>query len=562
MAIDNEILRSRLIGYIKKLKGTIISNITIVGYRDSFSGEYIALESSRAKRIFYPNGKIQALNFTYKEYNINPDSFIECKACKAEFSDEINGFVFDEKERPSQVPVKRIITATFETSLTNGLLTQEDIEKITNIYGISSIGDFYLEHEKLLFGPFKYDISKKSVVPCNEKEIGVFEITNAQSRLNFKGNDYYMGDEKSLRLVGAVELQNSNKRKAPRKKAEKEDTIQKEIDELFSKKDEMEETYLEQDDILQKSLSEMERKQDSLKQEVCELEAKRQELQVSVAEAKNEQIPVKTEVKGLKADYSEFFPVKPIEFPAVGDCFTKLEEEDGYSFEYLMKENIGEKALPKVLFDQLADTGNTLASCQACFIPSVSWAYYYAKGIRNAKLYMMHVEHDWLHYKDFLKNGLLDVLESCDENASVNHILVFDSLNLTQPECGLKPLLDVISGYALVIPAFDKLMPRNLKIFATILPFAGENKIGLPLRSDSFSNWGQVAKPEDKFPLPSYFLQNLDSADGFFKGRKDINMSGYSLQNLDSAKGFFDPKDICNKWKSNLKQDNNGYFAD
>ncbi len=320
--------------------------------------------------------------------------------------------------------------------------------------------------------------------------------------------------------------------------SEKKKVLQKEIDELSSKKDELEDKCLEQDNMLQKSLSEMESKRDSLKQELCELEAKRQELQLSVAEAKNEQIPVKNEVKGLKADYSEFLPVKPIEFPAGGESFTKLEKEVGYDFFGLLRDNIRCFTLPEEMEVQL-DNSSSLFRCQACFIPSVSWAYWYAAIIRNAKLYVMHVEHDWLHYKDFLKNGLLDVLESCYINKSVNHILVLDSLNLTQPECGLKPFLDAVSGFSPVIPPLNKPLPVNLKIFATILPFGSENRIGLLLSKDSFTGWGQVATPNDKIVLKTTFMEDLNF-----------------------AKGFFTPEDVKNKWKNTIQQDNNGYFAD
>ena len=647
MATNEEILRSRLLGYVKKNPDNNNARISIVGYMDSESKEYVALEANRAQAIFPQTGKLYAPGFDFGRYGL-PDSFIGCKAERNK--DEASSSLGKDKyavsynsERPVSVSVRRIITVTYKTSLESGFIAQDEISRFIGSTDIPSIqGFFYLRYGNRLYGLFRYDSLKKTIIPSDGTTVFAYEM-NPVGRINFENKEYFIRSESSLKRVSVVDCMDSdqladwfknllrsevglerfrsitmeefrnftkyfnendeplNKKRLERiegkvhalnwtydemKKllnsdsdlttnlrnslqqmkgdfqlewareleSEKEklqqeidslsvekESLQKSIDEFPSKKEEMaaelsklEEKYLEQDDMIQKSLLEMEEKRDSLKAELKELETRKRDI----------------------------ITVAPIVFPAVGNSFTYLEEKKGFTFVSLMKENIGEKALPKVLFDQLADTGNTLASCQACFIPSVSWAYYYAKGIRNAKLYMMHVEHDWLHYKDFLKNGLLDVLESCDENASVNHILVFDSLNLTQPECGLKPLLDVISGYALVIPAFDKLMPRNLKIFATILPFSGENKIGLPLRSDSFSNWGQVAKPEDKLPLPSYFLQNLDSTDGFFKGRKDINMSGYSLQNLDPAKGFFEPKDICNKWKSNLKQENNGYFAD
>lgn len=615
MATNEEIFNSRLLGYIQKNQSTFISYITVVGYRNSSTEEFIALDSNQVASIFPPNGKLLATGFDYSGYEIKPNSFIECKASK-----KANGCVYDSSEKPVNVVVHRIITVKHRTSLENGFITQDEIASFIGTTDIPSIRtSFYLKYGNYLYGLFKYDFLRKSIIPMSGMTIEAYEI-NPENCINLNNKDYYIGNEPPLKCVAVVDCMDDNQladwfknllqsdislerfcsitiedlrkftnyfneneeslnknrldriegkvhvlnwtynelkkilstnseltkslkdsllqveedipytvkselegdkerlqQEIDNLSAEKEN-IQKAIDEFPSRKEEMaaelsrlEEKYLEQDNMLQKSLLEMEEKRDALKAEVKELELRKR----------------------------DFISVNPIDFSAVGDSFTNLAEEKGDTFASLMRENIGEKELSNVPKNLLNDIENALISCQACFIPSVSWAYYYAKGIRNAKLYVMHVEHDWLHYRDFLKNGLLDVLESCDKNATVNHILVFDSLNLTQPECGLKPLLDVISGYELVIPTFDKPMPINLKFFATILPFTGENKIGLPLRPDSFSRWGQVAKPEDKLHLASDFLQNLNS-----------------------AKGFFTPEDVKNKWKNTIQQENNGYFAD
>ena len=149
----------------------------------------------------------------------------------------------------------------------------------------------------------------------------------------------------------------------------------------------------------------------------------------------------------------------------------------------------------------------------------------------------MHVEHDWLHYKDFMNNGLIAVLESCYDNEDINHVLVFDSLNLTQPECGLQPFLDVIEGHSIIIPGIGKALPKNLKVLATIQDYHEDNRIGLPLNTNNYSAWGRIASINDKIIIDSDIL--------------DCN----------EYIGYFEPKDlIVSKINDNSEQVDNGYF--
>lgn len=314
---------------------------------------------------------------------------------------------------------------------------------------------------------------------------------------------------------------------------------------------------------LEKEISELENKKNAISKSVSKAESeykkKSEELEKSFTEKKiafensitetNRKYTVIKEnydlliesikLQALPSRKTDFEPnsIEPIAFKAEGEKFSVLEENEGYGFFSLLKENLELEDLAENLKNQL-NKENELFTHKACFIPSVSWAYLYAKAVRNSKLYTIHVEHDWLHYKDFLNNGLLEILKSCDENTEMNHILVFDSLNLTQPECGLKPLLDVIAGYSIILPVYNKPLPDNLKIFATIVPFTGENKIGLPLDIQSFANWGQIYTPEDKLTLRNNFLD------------------------CKSSKGYFEPKNLLTKSAEKGEKVNNGYFAE
>ena len=290
--------------------------------------------------------------------------------------------------------------------------------------------------------------------------------------------------------------------------------------------------YKSKTDELEKSIAE---KREELEKSISEIEAKYTTLQTNY-DSMIEEMKIILSVNTPKP-IDTTASIEPICFCASGKTYTYLDENEGYGFFNLLKENLELESIPDVVKEQLKKD-SVLFTYKAVFVPNISWAYLYAKAIRNSKLYILHVEHDWLHYRDFLNNGLLDVLNSCEENKDINHVLVFDSLNLTQPECGLKPLLDVVSGYSLVIPQFNKVFPENLKIFATILPFSDENKIGLPLNKDSFVAWGQIATPSDKIILDSDFLT------------------------VNNEIGYFEPKDIQVKANKRNEQGNNGYFAE
>lgn len=193
----------------------------------------------------------------------------------------------------------------------------------------------------------------------------------------------------------------------------------------------------------------------NLKAEKFSIQSELEEKQFKLGELKENYRFILSGMKSKIPNVTKYFfnsvEIEPIIFEAHGLPFTQLmQEKNGYYFFKLLKENLECEKIPES-FEPQMNKESVLFTRKACFIPSVSWAYFYAKAIRNSKLYLIHVEHDWLHYKDFMNNGLEAVLNSCYENENVNHALVLDALNLTQPECGLKPLLDIISGYSIII---------------------------------------------------------------------------------------------------------------
>jgi hypothetical protein len=100
-----------------------------------------------------------------------------------------------------------------------------------------------------------------------------------------------------------------------------------------------------------------------------------------------------------------------------------------------------------------------------------------AEDCGSCKVYELHVEHDWLHYSDFVNHGLIKIWKEAASNPTIHFILVLDCLNLTRPECGMKPLLDSLECNVPLLGTNLK-RPDNLKIMATLLPTEEEGGIG------------------------------------------------------------------------------------
>ncbi len=152
-----------------------------------------------------------------------------------------------------------------------------------------------------------------------------------------------------------------------------------------------------------------------------------------------------------------------------------------------------------------------LSTKKACFIPCINWAYIYAKAVQRSRIWVMHIEYDWLHYEDFCKKGLIEIWNYANDHQDENCVLVLDSINITQPESGLKPLLDVINDKSPVLLNTNYGYPENLKIFATVLQSGEDDLPGLKMVESSFANWDSFGDPEENetcLQLNNLFLKN------------------------------------------------------
>ena len=128
----------------------------------------------------------------------------------------------------------------------------------------------------------------------------------------------------------------------------------------------------------------------------------------------------------------------------------------------------------------------------AYFVKDIKTPYAIAKEAGNVRIFVLHIEHDWLHYDDFCKHGLLEMWNYAHEHKEENVFIILDCINITYAEGGLKPLLDVIKYYDdkdFWLLGTNKPFPKNLRIWATCLPWEEENSVGIKLTKSLFETW-------------------------------------------------------------------------
>lgn len=185
--------------------------------------------------------------------------------------------------------------------------------------------------------------------------------------------------------------------------------------------------------------------------------------------------------------------------------YSQIREEDEESFISFMKRHA---CYSDDRFSEYLKQVKRVFSHKACFIPNPALAYLFAKALRNTEVLILHIEHDWLHYSDFVNHGLLEAFNEANENPKKNYILVLDGLNITQPECGLRPLLNLINGDVPRLKGCQFGFPNNMTIMATLLSSSEESAVGLKLNPFYFNKWFAVGNPleeTDKVLLPENF---------------------------------------------------------
>ena len=185
--------------------------------------------------------------------------------------------------------------------------------------------------------------------------------------------------------------------------------------------------------------------------------------------------------------------------------YSKIKEKNEESFvSFMMRHVCYKNEKLTEYFKQV----KKIFSHKACFIPNTALAYLFAKALRNTEVMIMHIEHDWLHYSDFEKHGLLKAFQTAHDNPDKIFILVLDGLNVTQPECGLRPLLNLINDDVPILEGCGFPFPSNMTIMATIFSSTEEHSVGLKLNAAYYKKWFAIGNPEnedDIITLPENF---------------------------------------------------------
>lgn len=167
-----------------------------------------------------------------------------------------------------------------------------------------------------------------------------------------------------------------------------------------------------------------------------------------------------------------------------------------------------------------------IATYKGAFISNEQIALAFIEATGNCKFIIQQVEPDWLHFKDLWNNGLGAIWKSSHENPNVLHFLVLEDINLSSPECYMRPLLDCMNGIRKRIPFAMNEFPKNLRILATKIS-SDEPKIGLPLLEQTFKNWGAVGFVE---PIHVLSGQKYSIVDGYIDS---TTLSKFKLDDFD-----------------------------
>lgn len=170
-----------------------------------------------------------------------------------------------------------------------------------------------------------------------------------------------------------------------------------------------------------------------------------------------------------------------------------------------------------------------ISSSQAILLKDIRLGIAFAEATNNANYIIQQVEPDWLHFKDFWKNGLGEIWQSAHQYPDKLHLLFLQDLNLSSPECYARPLLDMISGIRKRIPFGNNSYPNNLKIMATRLP-SHNPEIGLPVYEQTFLDWstlgysGDIYKKSNEINKSTEGFLTTEQLDSFKPDELDLEL--------------------------------------
>lgn len=205
MATTEEILASKIIGFIEPVLNSDNARITVIGYKNP-NGSYTALDKNKAKSIFFPEGKVFAPKFHFDRegYNVSPNSFVEfsVRTSLKDASFKGDEYIMDYGGKINPKTFTSIITIKYQTSLESGFITQDKLASCIDKSEQKKLnGYFLLRSGNYLYGLFRYDAPSDSIRPVKGKETNSYEIDTIvynENCVKINQNEYYIGNLNQL----------------------------------------------------------------------------------------------------------------------------------------------------------------------------------------------------------------------------------------------------------------------------------------------------------------------------------------------------------------------------
>lgn len=224
----------------------------------------------------------------------------------------------------------------------------------------------------------------------------------------------------------------------------------------------------------------------------------------------------------MSIDHEESFVVESIK-PTIGTI--PILRRDKFSAR--LKYYLNDRFLNSSICGKLITVFSTY---KGIFLGDAELGLSFIEAVSNSNYIIQHVEPDWLHFNDLWRNGLDAIWRLSHENPDQLNFLILEDVNMSSPECYMRPLLDCMNGIRKQIPFAKTAFPENLRIIATKIS-SDEPKIGLPLYQQTFRNWGAIGFADKCSQLID---QNHPPVDGyldvetFFTFKSDEPIEDYS----------------------------------
>lgn len=274
---------------------------------------------------------------------------------------------------------------------------------------------------------------------------------------------------------------------------------------------------------IEKEKKEIDDKLEKLNKGKTKLDFEIKKLQTSLVSLRNLKASLEKDVQGLKDNENLIYlSLKTqlqtgIENLSIDDKIThKNKNSLSCNIEYdIYKVESDLKMIEKDDLEDCLDKNSKIQKALAIvknkysFIPSISWTYSLAHFLGNSEVLNLSVEYDWLHYNDFVKNGLIEFIEQAKNSPNKFFFLHFDNLNMIPLDCGFSPIFKVFKKEKPFFNGTTLSVPSNVFVTATILSTKTEKCVGNPIPDNYKSVFKGVGNPKElsTIRIDAYKLQ-------------------------------------------------------